>query len=514
MISIRQRLFMQNIVLVLMMLVILWVAISLFLERFYIEDQKNNLLDNYHLINSIEVDLETDSFETFLQIESRSNVEIIITDDENSVIYASKSYITNNNYMGRIRENLQNMTPPGPGGSPRQGQRKGTTEVPSLMSLLLLPPDVPREMVDDNLFFVIGRSPLSENSNIALAGQLDQGHNIVLRTPLASVQASIQVMSRFLLIVGALTLMIAMVMAYLFANRFTKPIKEISRVTGHMKNLDFDELCDVDAQDELGALADNVNDMSRSLSSAIGNLNQANEHLKEEIDAKTKLDEKRRQLLNNVSHELKTPLSLMEGYAEALQLNIHSDPARMNFYCDVIMDETQKMNHLVQGLLDIDQMEFGDTKSQPVKLNLSRYLIATIEKYRPRAEKSGISITHTIPQDLYAMADPLRLEQVFVNYLTNAINYCNEGRQISIKAVQTEKNVMIQVHNTSAPLSDVQLDRIWDSFYKIDKARTREKGGHGLGLSIVKAIQESDGLDYGVKNEGQGVTFWFDVLLA
>ncbi len=515
--SIRQRLFLQMAIVLLTTLTLIWLANITFLENYYISQQKQRLLENYNTLNTIDALDLNDNFRSFIKIESKSNVVIIITEPDGTLVYASRDYFNNTDFITQsIDDDSEGKTIPLPHRRLIGNDPLFTSEKPGIKDRLEhFPPRIPNEeIINDKISFATGLDSITGGQSVALIGQLSNGYNINLRTPIASVQSSIDVTNRFLVIIGAVVMVFAMGITFVFSNFFTKPIKEISRVTGHMKALDFSAECQVTSQDELGALAVNVNEMSKVLSSTISELNGSNQQLTEEVEAKNLLDQKRRQLLNNVSHELKTPLALMEGYAEALQLGIHTDPAKIDFYCDVIIDETDKMNQLVQSLLDIDQMEFGDRISNPITLNLSDYLTHTLHKYEPQCVKSDVRLTTDIPANVTAFVDPLRLEQVFVNYLTNAIHYTTESKDVSVHLITRTHKAIIEVHNSTASLSEEQMDKIWDSFYKIDKARTREAGGHGLGLSIVKAIQTSDGLGYGVCNKGDGVTFWFEVVLG
>ena len=491
--SIRQRLFLQIGLVVLISLGLIALANIFFLERYYIAQQKKILVNNYDTLNTLASDTLTDAFDTYIDIESTSNVEIVLIDEENTLIYSTGNHFTNELFTKRIASlsDDSDIVPLGPRRSPKDVANKTPRMYPN------------QEFLRDRLFFSTGKDPISNGQTLALIGVLDNGYYVNIRTPLASIDGSIAVVNDFLMIIGIATLIIAMVITFIFSNFFTRPIKEISRVTGHMKALNFDEVCQVTSKDELGALALNVNEMSHVLSTTI-------DTLKDEIQEKNRLDHKRRQLLNNVSHELKTPLSLLEGYAEALQLGIHSDPKKIDFYCDVIMDESQKMNTLVQSLLNIDQLAFGDITTTPIEINLSQYLTSTLKKFQPQLEALAINLEIAITPNVLIFADTMHLEQLFTNYLTNAIHYCNEGKLITISLEVTLDKALVQVYNSSKKLSPEDRSKIWDSFYKIDTSRSRQKGGHGLGLSIVQAIQEADGLGYGVYNDDQGVVFWFE----
>ncbi len=513
--SIRIRLFFQMVIIILMTLLILWVANAFFLEDYYLKQQKEILLDYYASLNSLSTDALPNAKELFIDIESQSNVTLIILDDQDGLVYTSEPrYQTEDDIIPFDPSDTIPIHPSQPSNdsdTTPTGIEQTPPDKPSDFSPELERLDYPNEeAISDSLSYTTGRDPFTRRETLALIGTLNNGYYINMRLPLASLDAPIAIVNRFLALTGLLVLVVSLMLTYYFSNHFTRPIKEISRITGRMKRLDFSESAVVNARDELGALAENVNEMSTVLSKNIDALNISNRQLRDEIKAKDRLDVKRRQLLNNVSHELKTPLALMEGYAEALQLGIHKDPKRTDFYCDVIIDETTKMNQLVQTLLDIDQVTFGDTLSQPITMDLISYLNSTILKYDHVLNESKIELKTVMPSKLFIHTDPLRLDQVFTNYLTNAIHYVIYPRTISIKVIQEKKKAIIEVFNTSQLLSEDDREKIWDSFYKIDKARTREKGGHGLGLSIVQAILEADGLSYGVRNESNGVTFWFE----
>jgi signal transduction histidine kinase len=302
-----------------------------------------------------------------------------------------------------------------------------------------------------------------------------------------------------------------MIFAYLVSNYFTKPIREMNDVTKRMKNMNFDTSCKVLSNDEIGQLSQSINEMSIELSKTIKSLNNKNVQLEKEIKERCRLDEKRRTLLNNVSHELKTPLSIMQGYAEGLKLNVIKNKEKSNFYCDVIIDESVKMNTLVESLLNIDQMEFGDTVINKSSFEINEFIIQIFNIYEKILQDKNIHWQVNTINPIQVFGDNFMIERVFKNYITNAINYVDENLTLKVDVIKLEKHIRIEVFNTCKEIDDSDLEKIWDSFYKLDKARTREKGGHGLGLSIVKAIQESHKNSYGAKNVENGVCFWFEI---
>ena len=221
----------------------------------------------------------------------------------------------------------------------------------------------------------------------------------------------------------------------------------------------------------------------------------------------------RTEFIGNVSHELKTPIALIQGYAEGLKEGISDDPANREFYCDVILDEANKMNQLVKNLLTLNQLELGNEEIVFERINLVELIQGVIQSNEILIRQKQAEVRFYPRQPVYVWADEYKVEQVFRNYLSNAINHLDEERVIDVKiAIDEEKGkARISVFNTGTPIPEEDLAHIWGKFYKVDKARTREYGGHGIGLSIVKAIMESFQQAYGVLNYENGVAFWFEL---
>lgn len=500
--SIRQRLFVNFIGISLLLLVTIWLCNSLFLTKYYVKREEQTLLNSYNTLNNIEADAYPMSLDTFITIETKANIDIILYDDNNTIVYTSNNYLTNDALFKQIDDRLG--TPPRPGQDRKLPGKIAQRQNPVPFK------NANTTLIDDQTRLVSGYDPIIGAQSLSLIGALDNGYYVNLRLPLASIESSVRIINTFLLMTGAGIIVIALIISLFLSSYFTKPIRQINAATKRLKSLDFSEPCMVTTEDELGQLAYNVNDMSHALSNALNSLNRSNQQLTDEIKQKNLLDEKRRQLLNNVSHELKTPLALMEGYAEALQLGIATDPSKTEFYCNVIMDETEKMNQLVQSLLNIDQIEFGDISSHPIKMDLIPYIKGSIDKYNLQITDNNLNTNLVCPDSVMIHIDPLELEQLFVNYLTNAIHYADTYINITIEPSEQKDFVKVTVANDCPSISQHDLDKVWDSFYKIDVSRSRSVGGHGLGLSIVKAIQTKHGFDYGARSTSDGVQFWFD----
>lgn len=225
-------------------------------------------------------------------------------------------------------------------------------------------------------------------------------------------------------------------------------------------------------------------------------------------------DQMRKEFVYSVSHELKTPLALIQGYAEGLKVNVNEDEDSKNFYCEVIMDEASKMNKLVKELLDLSQMETGYFKLGKRDFKLSDLLERLLSKYQPIFTEKNVLPRVKKQADLLVHADAVRTEQILVNYINNALDHLDASRMLIIKCEKKGEKARGSVFNSGKAIPDESLDKVFNSFYKVDRARTRAYGGTGLGLSIVKAIQELDQNAYGVENRDHGVEFWFEIDLA
>ncbi|MCM1117746.1 MAG: HAMP domain-containing histidine kinase [bacterium] len=349
---------------------------------------------------------------------------------------------------------------------------------------------------------------------IEMYGQLDNGYWYIINTTMESIQESVRIANRFLAYIGVASALVGGVLMWLISKRVTDPVLELAAISERMTHLDFDAKYHGQKKNEIGLLGSNINQLSESLETTISELKTANNELQRDIEKKEQIDEMRREFLSNVSHELKTPIALIQGYAEGLKEGVSDDPESREFYCDVIVDEAGKMNVMVQKLLTLNQLEFGNDV-----ISMERFdIVAMIRGYLQSAEiltrPSEISVQMKQTQPIYVWGDEFRIEEVFMNYFTNAVHYCQGEKMIDVRVEPQEGKVRVSVFNTGEPIPEESLAHLWEKFYKVDKARTRQYGGSGVGLSIVKAIMESMNQEYGVQNYSNGVEFWFMLEMA
>ncbi len=352
-----------------------------------------------------------------------------------------------------------------------------------------------------------------DDSFMELWGSLDNGDSIIIRLPIQSIKDNIEISNTLIRYVGISVMFIGLVAVFIFSAYITKPIKELSKIAERMSELDFDAKYTGKDKGEVGLLGNSMNDMSSKLEKTISKLKSANLELKRDIDKKEQIEQMRTDFLSNVSHELKTPIALIQGYAEGLKDGIADDVESRNYYIDVIIDEAAKMNTMVKRLLTLNQLEFGDDEPIMERFDIAELVRSVVNANEIRANQKNLKIiTENADNTLYAWGDEIKVEEVITNYISNAINHCKGDNLIKVTIEnKDDANIRVKVFNTGDAIPDEDIDRIWEKFYKVDKARTREYGGNGIGLSIVKAIMTSMGKEAGVRNVDNGVEFWFDL---
>lgn len=350
---------------------------------------------------------------------------------------------------------------------------------------------------------------------IELFGTLTSGDTIFVRSNFYSIQESVGVSNQFLAYTGMVATVIGILLVYLIGKSFTKPVQQLSGIAKEISNLNFDVKYQDKRQDEIGELGHSINVLSEQLETKISELKSANNELLSDIEKKEEIDAMRKEFLSNVSHELKTPIALIQGYAEGLRDNISEDAESREFYCDVIIDEAVKMNAMVKKLLTLNQLEFGTDQIEFERFDLTALIRSVLNSANIMFRQKETEPDFPDYGPIYVWADEYRVEEVVTNYISNALNHVEEAdgepKRISIRIEEKEGRVRISVFNTGKPIPESDIGRIWDKFYKVDKARTREYGGNGIGLSIVKAIMNSLNQQCGVLNWKNGVEFWFEL---
>jgi len=311
--------------------------------------------------------------------------------------------------------------------------------------------------------------------------------------------------------VGLVVIVLSGVLVWFLSEKVTAPLKELAVLSKKMTELDFNARYNSGGKNEIGVLGENLNIMSKRLEHTLSELKSANNQLLKDIEQKEKMADMHHEFLGNVSHELKTPIALIQGYAEGLKEGVNEDFESRIFYCDVIIDEANKMNQLVKSLLTLNQLEYGSEELVFKRFDIVSMIRGVLTSCEILFQQAEATVDFIAVETVCVWADEFKTEQVMLNYLTNAIHHVANEKRIEIRITPHDESVRIAVFNSGKPIPEEDIPRLWDKFYKVDKAHTREYGGHGIGLPIVKAIMESFHQDYGVKRFDNGMEFWFEL---
>ena len=346
-----------------------------------------------------------------------------------------------------------------------------------------------------------------------LFGDTKFGCNVFVRAGQESIEEAVDISNRFLFFLGSCVMAIAAFVSYLFSRRFTRPVLELAQIAHKMSELDFETKFEVDseAEDEIAVLGNSINSLSENLERTISELKAANIELQNDIERKTQMDEVRKEFLSNVTHELKTPIALIQGYAEGLKDNINEDPESRDFYCEVIIDEAMKMNKMVKKLLSLNQLEVGTAQPEIERFDIVPLVRSVLGSTEILFQQKQAELVLHAEESVYVWADEYMMEEVVTNFISNALNHVNGRMRIEVDLKRVGDKVRLSVFNSGDAIPVESLAQVWEKFYKVDKARTREYGGSGIGLSIVKAIMELHRQNYGVMNRDDGVEFWIEL---
>ena len=511
---------------------------SIFSEKVYMNRKQKSMINSYENVNEImqkytDSQIDKDTMCADMEnISTAKGISVLVVDSSWCTIYVSTQ--GDDSMMERLRMSIFNGDIFKNNGSPDKAPEPKEQEDDSDNPADKDDKKDHRKRLEDIIdmsgtSLVENRTIISSNDNYTLQkvyderlgdyyleiwGTLDNGYSIILRTPIQGIKDNVNISTTLIKYVGGAILAVGIIAAFVVSTYITRPIKQLSNIAEKMSEMDFNARYEGSDKGEIGLLGKSMNNMSEKLERNIAELKKANLELKKDIDKKEKLEIMRTDFLSNVSHELKTPIALIQGYAEGLKEGITDDPESMEFYCDVIMDEANKMNTMVKRLLTLNQIEFGNDEPEMERFDINELIASVADANAIRAGQKNMSIVFDNRNEHnYVWADEYKTEEVLTNYISNALNHCDGKRAIEVRTEKSENGgtITVTVYNSGKNIADEDLERIWEKFYKTDKARTREYGGNGIGLSIVKAIMDSMGQEYGVRNVSDGVEFWFNL---
>ncbi len=309
---------------------------------------------------------------------------------------------------------------------------------------------------------------------------------------------------------------ISLVLIIFIARRVVKSAREMSDTAQKIAALDFSKRCRPTITREITTVADSINAMSDQLQENISKLQDTNEQLVGELYERERQQKLNTELISNLSHDLKTPLAIISGYAEGLSDGIAKTPEQIDRYSTTIFKETEHMRVIVSKLLAMSRLEAGETPLLPILFDVRELTDDIVQSFRLEIEKEGLEITFTGEDTLEVCSDYECIRQVLTNYIQNSIYHINGGNRIRIRLCKDAHCGEIAIANSSAALSEQALEQLWNKLYRGDRARQRKHGEIGLGLSIVKGNMERLGQPYGVRNlEDEGmVEFYIRLPLA
>jgi len=481
--SIRVRYTVLFVGLMSLMVLVICLANTLYLEKYYISEKTKTMVQSYESVNEIlgEGDMEDeDTYLMLWRMFENSNISALVGMPSQGKVYQF-------GYEDRMQQQM--------------------------MQLILGQTDERARLIEETEHYVIYQlfDLKLQTSYILCFGFLDDGAACFLRSSLPSIRDSATISTQFTWRIGATVILIGMILVYFVTGRFSRPIVRLAHIADRMSHLDFSARYEERREDEIDLLGTSMNRMSHELEQTIHNLQQANIQLQRDIEEKVKVDEMRKEFISNVSHELKTPIALIQGYAEGLLEGISEDPESMQYYCEVIADEADKMNQLVRKLLTLNQIESGISPMERMDFDLIDMIGGVLHSFNILIRQNDIWVDFDASRQVMIRADEFMMEEVVRNYISNAIHHIDGDKRLDILVEDTDRSVKVSVFNTGQPIPEEDLDNVWQKFYKVDKARTREYGGSGIGLSIVKAVMDSHGGSCGVYNTEEGVCFWFEL---
>lgn len=461
-----------------------WVLNTTLLPRYYMHNKKEVLMENYQTISnaSAQNELESDEFAvTFDNLCSNGNIMALILQQDGKVLRSSV------NNLDALRTEFWDV---------------------------LLHGDKMEVLYSNKQYQLLKKTDTRLDSEyLVLVGVLENGDMVLMRTAVESIRESAAISNRFLLFAGAAAIVASILVAFFTTRHITKPLQQLTDISKRMVDLDFNAKYESDQSNsyEVEELGNHINRLSENLERTISELKTANVELQDDIEKKIQIDEMRKEFLSNVSHELKTPLALIQGYAEGLQECINDDAESREFYCEVIIDEADKMNRMVKKLLTLNQLEFGNDQVIMERFDMTELIRGVANSTRILMEQKGIRLELENSEEAWVWGDEFKVEEVITNYMSNAINHADGEKLIRVFYTRSEDKLRVSVFNTGQPIPEEDIEKIWVKFYKVDKARTREYGGSGIGLSIVKAIMDSFHQRCGVINHEDGVEFWMEL---
>jgi len=338
---------------------------------------------------------------------------------------------------------------------------------------------------------------------------LPTGQFITLRISMDSIQSTVGIVNEFYIYEGIAILIGSLFFIYIFSLHITRPIIALNSIIRRMVNMDFSYRANIKSGDELEELGDNINFLSSELEKNIGQLKLSNMKLKDEVEKRKKIDELRKEFIASVTHEIKTPVTVINTHAEMLFYDLIENNEEKKEYLKTIMSEGSNISILLNELIKLIKLEEKIVEIKMEKINLFNLLREESSKYKIDLAKKNVRLILNLEEDLIVLGDKFKIRQVVNNLLSNGVSYVENNGELRINLETVEDKAKIEIINTGSSIPEDKLENIWKAFYRVEESRNRKYGGIGLGLTIVNGILERHGSKFGVENVSDGVKFWF-----
>ncbi|MBY6950239.1 sensor histidine kinase [Clostridium botulinum] len=334
----------------------------------------------------------------------------------------------------------------------------------------------------------------------------EEKYNLYLTAPLQPVSEASKVLFLLIPYIGLVVILISVIGGLIYSKVISKPLISMNKVAKEMAKLDFTKKCTVKGEDEIGELSQSLNDLSNNLRISMEELKRANEQLLDDIAKEREIEKKRREFIATISHELKTPITILKGQIEGMLSNIGIYKDR-DKYLKRNLEVLNDMEYMVKETLEISKLESQGFKPRKEQVSLSKIVEECIYNISFIAKRKNIFIDKNINEDLFVHGDSKLLKKVVNNIITNAINHSPESEKVYANLHEEKDEIVLKVENTGIYIEENELKEIFKPFYRIEKSRNRKSGGSGLGLYIVKMILDAHNGKYSISNNEKGVEF-------
>ncbi|MBE6070828.1 MAG: HAMP domain-containing protein [Clostridium butyricum] len=486
-----KRLFGITLSLILILMFLTYFTQAFLFEKFYSYKRTMNLVNEvnkFSTLYSLHISDPSEIYPALRKFENDNNAKILVLSLDGSIIYLPDRLSTD-------KDSIDELT--------------------SFCSELINNENLIKDVVNNsNARYTTFYNQSSDLQKIGVVAPMSLNSKndslIFCVSSIQSIKEASEVIDEFLIYLFLGLISISVILASIYSNFISKPLVTLTYVANRMSNMDFSVTCSTNREDEIGSLARSLNFLSKNLQAALLDLKKKNQKLEKDIEKERELENMRKDFVDNVSHELKTPIGIIEGYAEGIKDGIVTGEDAI-LYLETIIDEAQKMGVLVSNMLELSKLESGSIKLSPEAFNINRLIKKILTKHMPNFEECDfkINFTSTNPYS-YVYADPFKMEQVITNLITNAIKYTPPHNTINVMIEEELHKYKIIVQNLGTHIPEDEINKLFDKFYRLDKSRERtQKNSTGLGLSIVKNILELHKSEFKFHNIDGGVEFYF-----